>query len=451
MFRIEIILALGLACATAAHAQATDEAEEFRALIEEQRRIVEQQQQFIDRQRADSDEQRAEIRELKHHVEALRIEAGQARFATDPVGETRSGPAAGLPSGAQYRMSVGGHVNRAVNIGYDGDGTKSYFVDNFTVPTLLFVKASTRVNDDLTVRGHVEPGFSDNASLFVNQKNESAGLFTAGRFFEVIAESEKYGTFYFGKGVASSLTLFELDQSGMQYASLLSVGNSAGGLLFYDKRTRALTDIQVNSVFLDIEGATFINRVRYDSPLWNGFRLSGTLGSGKYGDVTLRYFGEWGDFAVVSTASYQGNSFGGFADWRADGGVGILHQPTGLNLTVGASRTKLDNTGEISNGVLLDGHKNSGFIVRAGLRRNWIAAGETKLSVDYTLLKDTVTKSDTGTSIGAYVMQDVDILGMQLYSGFRTYSLRGLEGVNLDSIMVFSSGISADFESTWDF
>ena len=207
----------------------------------------------------------------------------------------------------------------------------------------------------------------------------------------------------------------------------------------------------MNSAFFDLEGLSFINRVRYDTPLWNGFRLSGTLGAAQYGDVTLRYFGEWGDFAITSTASYQNNSFGGFLDWRADGGVGILHQPTGLNLTLGAARTKTKDTGETVNAVVLDGHKGHGLIARVGLRRNWLALGETKFAVDYAWNSSLVSKSSTSASIGVFVMQDVSRLGMRLYSGFRTYSLSGLDGVNLKDILVFTSGVSVDFESTWDF
>ena len=285
MSRTTVVLALGLACASAVHAQTASETQELRELIEEQRRIAEQQQQIIDRQRADSDEQREEIHELKQQVEA--ISAGRASFGTEEaqrgVEESLTGPyaTAGPPSDVQYTMSVGVHINRAVNTAYDGDTSKAYFVDNNNIPSFFFLKAAARVSDDLSVRAHFEPGFSENGSTSVNQKNESVGLTTSGRFFELVADSKKYGTLSFGKGAASSLVIIELDQSGTQYANLLSVGNTAGGLLFYDKRTRKLTDIQVNSAFFDLEALSLINRVRYDSPSWNGFRLSGTAQRGR--------------------------------------------------------------------------------------------------------------------------------------------------------------------------
>jgi predicted porin len=79
----------------------------------------------------------------------------------------------------------------------------------------------------------------------------------------------------------------------------------AGGILFYDDDTDALsTATNIGSVFSNFDGLSRRNRVRYDSPAFWGFQLSGSLLSDG-GDVALRYAAKWGeDWKFAAAVAY---------------------------------------------------------------------------------------------------------------------------------------------------
>ena len=164
-----------------------------------------------------------------------------------------------------------------------------------------------------------------------------------------------------------------MDFSGTQPASLLSVGNLARGLLFYSNDIDDYTDINVAEVFFDAEQLSLVNRVRYGSPQFHGFQISGSTGANQRSDVTLRWKDVIGDLLVSGAASYQRNTFG-VADWRVDGGLGTLHTPSGLSLFFGGARSEDAD----------DGRHFDSLVVKAGWRKEWFAFGETKLSADFT-------------------------------------------------------------------
>jgi len=298
------------------------------------------------------------------------------------------------------------------------------------------LKGTAKVDDDLTLGAHVEAALQDNAASQVSQINETSGFNISGRFFDLTADSETYGKGSFGKGFASSFFIAEIDASGTLYANLPSVGNTASGLLFYDNDANDYVEgLSVGDAFLDLEALSLINRVRYDSPVWNGLRLSGTLGQDQFRDVTLRSKGTMGDFDVTSAASYQNDANGPFSDWRTDGGTGILHRPTGLNLSGGGALQK----------ATFDGRKSHGFLARGGWRGKWFDVGETKTALDFTRTWDITVNGDRATSIGAFLVQDIEAYDLQLYTGYRNYDL-DRDDIDLDAIHVWTVGARVGFE-----
>jgi hypothetical protein len=87
-------------------------------------------------------------------------------------------------------------------------------------------------------------------------------------------------------------------------------------------------------VFNDFDGLSRRNRVRYDSPAFWGFQLSGSLLSDG-GDVALRYAAKWGeDWKFAAAAAYADpQATSDTVDNQYNGSASILHS-SGLNLTV---------------------------------------------------------------------------------------------------------------------
>ncbi len=420
--------------------------------LDQLQQIIEQQQRQLEVQRRQIQVLERKMHRLEQTTETLEPAVAGAHPKTDQTDAEKAPELirqatqrleenASLPSYTKvtvrperYKISIGANLNRQITVGADGNQTKTYFTDSSNIPTNVFLKGSAKVNRDLTLSTRVEYALQDNAAIAVSQKNERAGFRTSGRFFEVIADSTSWGKASFGKGFASSFGIIEIDFSGTYYANLLSVGNSAGGLLFYSGDTNTYTNFSVGSAFLDQESLSLINRVRYDSPSWNGIQLSGTTGEDQYTDGAVRFKQSLAGFDLSSIVTYQDNPNGALSDWRFAGGAGILHRSTGYNLTIGGSRAKAKT----------DGRKSEGFIARAGKRHNWFNIGETKTTVDYTRSEDITTRGDVATSYGFFLVQDIDKFGLQLYTGYRKYNL-DRDDIKLDDIDIVTFGMAVNF------
>ena len=219
----------------------------------------------------------------------------------------------------RFKVKVNGQVNRQVLYAYDGNKKKLYHTDSDNSPTRINIEARGHVSDDLTIGARIEAGYQDNRPIQVNQENENAGFDFTSRWAEVYLDSMRFGKLGIGKGFASSFFLNETDFSGTQVVSLLSPGNLFGGLLFYNNDVNNYSEIKVADVFVDLEGASIVNRVRYDSPQLYGLQISGSTGSDQRNDLTLRWKNEFGDLKFAGASSYQRNPFGGLADWRVQG------------------------------------------------------------------------------------------------------------------------------------
>ena len=425
-------------------AQNNVQMEELQRKLEEQQRTMEQQRQMLEQQQRMVDALHAEMQRLKQasvqssqqaeeaqKVAAEVAEQAQAKrqFAKDVQVKTFGVPLltpVDTKDDPRFKLTVSGQVNRQIYYGIDGNTEKLYFTDSDNLPTLLNVTAETKVNDDLNLGAVIEASYQDNRPLRVNQNNERSGFDFSSRKAEIVLDSKRFGKLSAGKGFASSFTLNETDLSGTQPASLLSVGNLAGGLLFYSNDLNDYTNVSVSDVFVDIEQASLVNRLRYDSPRYHGFQISGSAGANQRSDVTLRWKQAIGDFQFSSASSYQRNSLGGLTDWRVDGILGTLHKPTGLNLAVGAQYSEVKE----------DGHHFKGFVVKAGWRKRLLGFGETRFSTDLTRTWDVSSRDENATSVGAFVVQDVDDWAMQFYGGYRYFNLDRDNFVDLDSIHV---------------
>ena len=344
-------------------------------------------------------------------------------------------------------FTIGAHVNRAVNVVDDGVRTTTYFVDSSNYPTLLYVKGTKQYNDDLSVTGHIEYALQQNAATSVSQDNQETGLETSSRFFELIADSKSFGTFWVGRGFMSSFMATEIDKSETWRYNLLSPGNSFGGVKFTNKSDGSLTDIPVLSMFLDVEAFSFRDRVRYDSPAWHGLQVSGSAGSGDSGDVTLRWIQQLGGFSLFAGASYQNNPLVGRIDERSDGGIGVFHEPTGLNLSVGAVRQKFSP--DFYQQFSRTEGDNDGWIARVGIRKNWFGPGETRFAVDFSRSRDALYKADEADSVGVFTGQMIDKLNLELYAGYRGYKYDAgpnSGGLDLNDIHAFVVGTRIGFD-----
>ena len=338
------------------------------------------------------------------------------------------------------RFSVGGHINRVVNIADDGANTDAYHLDSGSVPTLTYLKAYLPVDDDLTVGGHIEYALQHNSASATSQ-DSSPGFTTSARNFEMTLDSKRLGKLWFGRGLMSSFVAVELDKSQTWRYNIISPGNSFGGLKFVDESNKELSSLTVASAFIDAEAFNRKDRIRYDSPLFGGFRISGSYGTADANDLSLRWNGQLGSLEMTAAITTQNNPVEGRVADRIDGGIALYHGATGLSFTLAGVDQEYKQSFYKDFGRT-EGD-NSGYAVRLGLRRNWFSLGETRMALDYSASEDVLYAADDARSTGFFISQNIDAWSLEPYFGYRYYDYDtgpNANGLSLENIQVWSLG-----------
>ena len=134
-----------------AFAQDSDEVKELRRLVEAQQKQLEvqqkqlaSQQKQLEMQEKQFDLQKQSLQELQAKFKSIDEEKTTVTYATPDNVITSDGP-------ERIKLSISGHVNRAINVVNDGKETKAYFVDNDNSESRINIVGTGKINDDLTL------------------------------------------------------------------------------------------------------------------------------------------------------------------------------------------------------------------------------------------------------------------------------------------------------------
>lgn len=350
--------------------------------------------------------------------------------ATEPV----------ISSGEEkIKVSISGQVNRAINLANDGDETKAYFVDNDVSNSRVRVLGLANYDEDIRFGGLLEVAFSPNNSYDVSQDNEDAGDLIDVRRAETGVDSRRFGRIWLGKGSSATDNVAEYDLSGVDVIMYAGVADIVGGLQFRDK-DGDLSGLTVGDAFFDFDGDRQ-NRIRYDTPvLGPGLQFSVSAGSDQRYDASLNWggdFDQWsgvdfGPFTTLAAIGISDPSENG-VDYRLMGSGAVLHNPTGLNLTVSGGMDEAD-----------DGDPYN-LYVKGGWYATLNRLGNTGFGIDFTRGHDVAAPGDLGYSVGGAVVQTVKDYGTELYSQVRWYSLDRKDAPSVDDIVVGTVGARVKF------
>ena len=301
-------------------------------------------------------------------------------------------------------------------------------MDSDQGPTMLRADISSRVNSGWTLSGALEVGIQSNRASQVSQDNPNPGTDITVREADVVLQSDEYGTFSFGRGFAAAWVVSEIDLSGTVPSALLATGNLAPGMKFVDRTTNELSTITINQHFADTERLLLVDRLRYDSPSFGGgFQLSGTIAADARWDAALRFFPTFENWTIRAAATYQQKPFQDIED-RYEISFSARHNETGLNLTTGLVR-----------GEAADRRDLSGYIIKAGWLTNLNSLGSTAFSADFSFGRDVRLADDEAESVGVFVQQKWDSVGLDLYGGLRRYEVERPD-IGLKPMNVFALG-----------
>jgi hypothetical protein len=216
------------------------------------------------------------------------------------------------------------------------------------------------------------------------------------------------------------------------------------------------------------------NVVKYDSPVFGGFSVSGSWGEDNMWDAALRYAGEFSGLRVAAGLGYRYNYSGTGEVTRDNPSVdgpqpeqfiasgSVLHVSSGLFVT-GAYINQDNDTAGADDTTLWYG--------QAGIAKNWTGLGKTVLYGEYARVEDGAQNfSNNGQVVffgppaagtnpsgipavdstaqmwGLGVVQHVDAAAMELFLSYRRYSAElDIDGLDINDMDMVVGGARIRF------
>ena len=439
---VSLVLAFGTANAQPVSIDAKT-LKKLQETIDQQQLLMQKQTQELKSQSEMLNSLQKQVNDLSNKASEAQTQAVQAKSKADMAADTANKATEAAQATAQrevksgqerVKLAVSGQVNRAVNIADDGKNTAAYYVDNDASNSRVRFMGNAKMTDDLTLGSRLEVAFAPDESSQVSQNNESPGDFINERWAEVSLASKQFGKISLGKGDTASNNTAEVDLSRTDVVAYSSVADIAGGMLFRQSRgDHNITTIKVSDAFNNQDGLSRQSRVRYDTPSFYGFSLAGSAVSNQRADAALLWGGQGYGFQAAGAAAIS-NPNQDNTNHKYDGSFSILHEKTGLNLTLSAGLLDRDNQSDPTN-----------FFAKPGWIANFFDVGYTAFSVDYTRSLNLPTGTDDGYSIGAALVQSLDKFGTEIYLQYRLYSLDRGSGPSVEDINVGTIGARIKF------
>ena len=175
------------------------------------------------------------------------------------------------------------------------------------------------------------------------------------------------------------------------------------------------------------------SRLRYDTPTFYGFSLAGSLVSDQRYDASLWWGGQGFGFKAAAGAAIADPNEDN-TDLQYDGSLSVLHEGTGLNLTLSGGLKKRDDQGD-----------NKNFYAKLGWLTRFFPVGQTAFGVDYTRSVNFPTDRDDGYSVGMAAVQQFEDYGTELYLQYRLYSLDRDVAPSVENMNVGTIGARVKF------
>jgi len=410
-------------------------------VLQQLQETIRQQQHHL-QQQADQLQQQAELlRSLQQQVQALQKKATPVPAPPSPgqAAITAATPAKPLPvavaSGNEaVKLAISGQINRAVLVANDGYNSTLYHVDNTVSNSRFRLVGTARPSQALTIGTRLEIAVSPDRSSAISQQNKYlSDTYFDQRWLEISFESTLLGKLSIGKGDTASNTTAEVDLSRtdvVQYASLADMG---GGLLFRSRNApqafipNGTSQLKVSDVFKSYDGLSRQSRLRYDSPSLFGFHLAGSLVSGQRSDIALLWGQEGYGFKMAGAFAVS-NPKSDAAGLLYDGSCSLLHQATGLNLTLSGGLQEQDLRQD-----------STSLYAKLGWLSRLTSLGYTAFGIDYSHTEHAAAQGDKGNAIGAAVVQALDNYATELYLLYRAFSVD--RGGTAGSVATINMGI----------
>ena len=401
-------------------------------------------EKIIQQQQAQIEAQQKALEQLQGEVEALKSQAKTAgdptvvsedeRVLAEAASEEKKGAVVSGESRAKLKLY--GQVNKALLYSDDGNKGNTYLVDNDNSSTRIGVLGTIIPDDIYEIGTRIEVEYQTNPSNLVNQEDkrvEDIGF--EKRQLDLWVDAKTFGKLSLGWGSTASDGTSEMDLSGTGVIGYSAIADMAGGQLFYNKNTNTLSDTPINAAYSNMDGLGRQERIRYDSPSFNGFIGSASYIADGGGDLAVRYTVQMDAFKLAAAAAYADPGSAGLViDNQLAGSLSVLHD-SGFNGTFAMGTRDQKRAGQ---------NDAEFFYAKFGYRGRWCPMGVTSLSADYGRFWDFDVNGDVADTFGLQLVQDLQGWGSEAYVGYRFHEL-DRNGVDFDTINAIMSGVRVKF------
>ena len=223
----------------------------------------------------------------------------------------------------------------------------------------------------------------------------------------------------------------QIQESG----TLLStpVADMAGGIIFVDSDTGTLSGVKISDVMSNMDGLSRRDRVRYDTPAFAGFTISGSLTEESKQDVGIVYSGktDTNQFAVAAGYAHQDT---GSTEHQYNGSASLIIDNK-FNISLAGGMRQLDSA-----------TREEPYFAygKLGYKANITSFGSTNFAIDYGYFKHISQDDDDAQTVGLFAVQNVDSVGVDIYAGYRWHEL-DRTGTDFDDINAFLFGSRVKF------
>jgi hypothetical protein len=407
-------------------------------------------------------------------------------------------PAAPISSARDtIKVSLSGQVDRALLRGDDGKSNAIRNVDNIISSTRFRLVGEGRVDPETTLGTNLEmeirPNLSNQQTITQATPQAAANVFPTIRQAELFVAGLGWGDARIGFGSTASYLTNEFDLSGTFIGHYVGVAEQDGGFAFRQRHAALVPGgaggklvlspagafgPAVGSVFNNFGGLGRDDRIRYDTPVWEGFQFSTSYVDGGSFDAALRMGRTFGEFRVIAAvagadATHRphtpttslgyagvpagfpgGSSLAGtnanpsgpnLADVTAngskhfDGSFSILHN-SGISLTMsGGLRDPryLDPLGKRISPNL--------FYTKLGWQHDFFSFGRTAFSVDFANQDEVIFNGDEARSYAVAVVQNIDSTSTELFASAAYQTLTRTLGASFHPILAMWTGARIRF------
>ena len=332
-------------------------------------------------------------------------------------------------------LTVSGWVNQQVTFWDDGKESNVYIHDLGTTlgSHVKFTGAAT-ISPGWSAGYvlHIEAINSDGLTIDLNTPNGPAALVGVANGVQTLqsywfVKSEQLGKVSVGKqSQASDNTAILVDGSGSLISAIwvafdtnsFGLRHKNGALIAGETWGGAQGCGGQGGAWGDCNGLTQ-NVVRYDSPTFAGFSVSGSWGQDDMWDVAGRYAGEFSGFKLAAAAAYNEVNDPTYNGGGADGtyfqaGVYVEHVATGL--------FALGNYGNLNNRAVVSPNAETWY-AKGGIRTHFSSLGHTVFYGEYLNGQDGGFAANSELEVwGGGAVQEIDAAAMSVWIKYRNMS-----------------------------